>query len=206
MNTITASGLTAFSTFAVVHPAALGAGYVPPKVPGGGSPSTDCVAEVGVMNPANTPFLDNRGLVNKNQVCTDGDLACDADRTADGACTFRVAICFNQADASLPACTPSDVAEYQLKAPKPVSNDPEIAANGQALAAALVAIGATQGGVKQNEFAFAPLVTATCTELTEQVVTLKPSGKGRRVIRGRSETSTGTVDRDAVKLRCQAVP
>src|SRR6185369_15809661 len=65
--TVTATGVTAFSTFAVVHPDALAGGYVPPAVPGGGSPSTDCVSEVAVMNPTNSPFLDNRGLVNKNQ-------------------------------------------------------------------------------------------------------------------------------------------
>ena len=84
--------------------------------------------------------------------------------------------------------------------------DPEVAANGQALAAALVAIGGTQGGTKQNEFAFAPFATAQCTTLVEQTVTLKPSGIGKRVIRTKTETSGGTKDRDSVKLKCLAAP
>jgi hypothetical protein len=205
-NTITATGVTQFGTFAVVYPDALAGGYTPPAVPGGGAQTTDCVSEVPIMNPTNSPFVDNRGLVNRNQVCTDGNPDCDADRTADGVCTFRVAICFNQTDASLPSCTPTDVAQYKLNAPKPTSNDPEQAANGQALAAALVAIGGVQGGTKQNEFAFTPFATPTCTALVEQTVTVKPSGVGRRVIRGRTETSGGTVDRDTVKLRCLAAP
>ena len=122
------------------------------------------------------------------------------------ACTFRAAICFNQTDASVPACTPTDVAAFKLNAPKPISNDPEIAANGQALAAALVALGGTQGGTKQNEFAFTPFVTPQCTGLVEQVVTVKPSGVGRRVIRGLTTTSANTKDRDTVKLRCLGTP
>lgn len=204
-NTVTATGISAFSTFAVVHPDVLAGGYVPPAVPGGGAESTDCVSEVAVMNATNSPFLDGRGLVNRNQVCVDGDLACDADRTADGVCTFRVALCFNQADASLPSCTPTDVAQYRLNAPRPTSNNPELAANGQALGAALVALGAVQGGVRQNEFTFGPpLATATCTELVEQQVTLRSSGSGHRVIRGRIRTTGGTVDRDTVRLRCLA--
>jgi hypothetical protein len=205
-DTVTTTGISSFSTFAVVHPDALAGGYTPPAVPGGGSRTTDCIGEVAVMNPTNNPFLDNRGLVSKNQVCTDGDPACDADRTADGACTFRVAICFNQTDASLPACTPTNVSAFKLNAPKPVSNDAETAANGQALAAALVALGGAQGGTKQNEFAFAPFATAQCTALTGQVVTVKPSGVGRRVIRGLTTTGAGTKDRDSVKLRCLAAP
>ena len=205
-DTVTATGISSFSTFVVVHPDALAGGYIPPAVPGGGSKTTDCISEVAVMNPTNNPFLDNRGLVSKNQVCTDGDPACDADQTADGACTFRAAICFNQTDASVPACTPTDVAAFKLNAPKPISNDPEIAANGQALAAALVALGGTQGGTKQNEFSFTTFATAQCTALAEQVVTVKPSGVGRRVIRGLTTTGAGTKDRDAVKLRCLAAP
>jgi len=99
------------------------------------------------------------------------------------------------------------VSQYRLNAPKPTSADPEVAANGQALAAALVALGATQGGVKQNEFTFgSPLATASCTGLVDQIVTVRPSGIGRRVIRGRTETAGGTVDRDVVKLRCVAAP
>lgn len=203
-NAVTATGVSSFSTFAVLHPDALAGGYVPPAVPGGGNPSTDCISEVAVMNPTNTPFLDRRDLVNKNQICTDGDPACDADLTADGRCTFRVAICFNQTDPSLPSCTPTDVLEYRLNAPKPLVANPDNAANGQALAASLVALGSIQGGTKQNEFDFAGLNTPACTALTGFVVPLRPSGVGRKAIRGRIETTSGVVDRDTVRLRCLA--
>jgi hypothetical protein len=77
---------------------------------------------------------------------------------------------------------------------------------GIAISKWLVALGATQGGTKQNEFTFTPFNTAQCTALADQVVTVKPSGVGRRVIRGRTETSAGTKDRDTVKLRCLAAP
>jgi hypothetical protein len=205
-DTVTATGVSSFSTFAVVHPDVLAAGYVPPKVPGGGRVNTDCISEVGVMNPTNTPFLDSRGLVNRTQACTDGDLACDADRTVNGACTFRVAICFRQADPSLPSCTGTAVDEYKLSKPRPTSADAEEAANGQALAAALVALGSTQGGLKQNEFTFAPPAGTICTDLVDQVVTIGGGGTGRAAIRGRTRTSSGVADRDVVKLRCLETP
>jgi hypothetical protein len=98
------------------------------------------------------------------------------------------------------------VAEYKLISPKPTSANAEQAANGQALAAALVALGGTQGGLKQNVFTFTPFATAQCTALVEQVVSVGSSGTGRAAIRGRTVTSTGTPDRDVVKLRCQAAP
>jgi hypothetical protein len=205
-DTITATGLTAFSTFAVVHPAALAAGYLPPAIPGGGRTSTDCVGEVAVMNPGNTPFLDSRGLVSQNQVCTDGDSACDADRTADGACTFRVALCFNQTDAALPDCTPTTVTTYRLSTPKPASLDAEQAARGQALAAALAAIGGMQSGLQFNNFTFTPFGTPTCTALVDQVVSVGPTGVGRASLRGRTRTGGGMSDRDVVKFRCLAAP
>ena len=104
-HTATATGLTSFSTLAVVHPDTLTGGFQLPRVPGGGTRATDCRGEFQVANPTNTPFLDGKGFPNRIQACTDGDPACDADRTADGTCTFRVSICFDQTDANLPDCT-----------------------------------------------------------------------------------------------------
>jgi len=50
------------------------------------------------------------------------------------------------------------------------------------------------------------MMTAQCTALVEQVVSVGSSGTGRAAIRGRTVTSTGTPDRDVVKLRCLATP
>jgi hypothetical protein len=98
------------------------------------------------------------------------------------------------------------VDEYKLSKPRPTSADAEEAANGQALAAALVALGSTQGGLKQNEFTFAPPAGTVCTDLVDQVVTIGGGGTGRAAIRGRTRTSSGVADRDVVKLRCLETP
>src|SRR6185503_9066091 len=109
-------------------------GYRPPLVAGGGAPRTDCRAEWMVMNPNNTPFLDRRGRVSSTQVCEDGDPTCDADRTADGTCSVRVGACLDQADPTVPQCTPgSAVTSYTLRRPVPTSLDAAEAADAQAL-------------------------------------------------------------------------
>src|SRR5262245_359312 len=100
LHTVTTNGVTSFSTFAVVHPDALVGAFRVPLVPGGGKLATDCRAEWQVVNATNTPFVDKKGFVNRDQTCVDGDPACDADRTADGTCTFRVGVCLDQADAA----------------------------------------------------------------------------------------------------------
>ena len=47
------------------------------------------------------PSSTSTGFPSRIQACTDGDPACDADRTADGTCTFRVGVCLDQADPNL---------------------------------------------------------------------------------------------------------
>jgi len=66
------------------------------RIPGGGSAKADCYAEFdieGVPGPSNTV------------VCTDGEV-CDSDGAVNNTCTFKIAICGNQTDASLASCTP----------------------------------------------------------------------------------------------------
>ena len=125
LHTVSTSGVTSFSTFAVVHPDALAGTFRLPLVPGGGKVATDCRAEWQVANATNTPFLDKHGFPNRIQACTDGDPTCDADRTADGTCTFRVSVCLDQTDPNLLVCTSSGTTGYQVRKPVPTSKDPD---------------------------------------------------------------------------------
>lgn len=72
-------------------------------VPGGGPQRSDCYVELqvdGVDVPG--PQVRSNRVVD----CTDGD-ACDADATCgNDQCVFHVAVCINQRDANLGACTP----------------------------------------------------------------------------------------------------
>ncbi|MEO6026633.1 MAG: hypothetical protein ABIR79_07195, partial [Candidatus Binatia bacterium] len=73
-------------------------------VPGGGTQSADCIAEWAVINPFNFPPLGTDDLPSFKQSCVDGDPSCDFDGLADQ-CTFRVALCLQNADPNLPVCT-----------------------------------------------------------------------------------------------------
>ncbi len=68
------------------------------RVPGGGSPATDCYGEFEVDGVASV-------AAPQTVRCMDGDPACDHDGAVNGVCTFRVALCANQTDLA-PACTP----------------------------------------------------------------------------------------------------
>ena len=60
-------------------------GYHPPLIAGGAGFVSDCRAEWLVVNALNTPFYDSKSRVNPFQVCRDGDVTCDADRTVNSA-------------------------------------------------------------------------------------------------------------------------
>jgi hypothetical protein len=203
LHTAKTTGLTSFSTFAVVHPDALAGGFLPPLVPGGGSPTTDCRAEWEVMNATNTPFLDKKGLPNRTQTCRDGDPGCDADRTTDGVCTFRVAVCLDRPDPRLPDCAASGTTGYIVKRPTPVAKDPSDAANGQALVDALVALGGTAGGKKSNDVVFTtPLASPTCTALASVKVAIRKGKATKETVSGCAEQGR-CADRDKLKLVCE---
>lgn len=72
------------------------------RIPGGGSPATDCAVEWVVRNPTNVPPLDRKGQWSGIQVCTDDDPRCDFDGGVPGGCTFGVRICAN--NTNLPDC------------------------------------------------------------------------------------------------------
>jgi hypothetical protein len=201
-HTVTATGITSFSTFAVVHPDALAAGFRPELIPGGGSVATDCRAEWEVLDTTNVPFLDRKGRPSRLQVCRDGDPACDADRTADGTCTFKVAVCLDQTDPGLPTCSASGSTGYIVMKPTPVSADATDAANGQTLVNALAALGGTATGPKANDVRFTvPLSGPTCTALVSLDVPLKRGAKVTKTLKGCAELGK-CEDRDNLRLRC----
>jgi len=112
-NTVQATGLTSFSTLAVMN---LG-GFTPVlEIPGGGSLKTDCAVEWLVQNPGQLGVVDNRGFPLRKQSCTQGDPACDFDSDPTQ-CTFHVGLCFNVDDDRLPLCNPSDVVKFEVKKP-----------------------------------------------------------------------------------------
>ena len=177
----------------MLHPNVINGGPVVPMVPGGRSRGTDCGSEWEVVNPTNTPFM-RGGFVSRTQTCHDGDPTCDADRTADGACHFRVAVCLNQMDPALPTCTPGATSLVHTR-PK---RDPLVLANYDALLTALVALGGTRTGHNLNDVTFDPaLAGSQCTEFTTLTVT---KGTKQR-FHLRSTKASGT-DVDRVLLIC----
>ena len=99
-NTVTATGLTSFSTFAVANLST----FTPAlRVQGGGSTKKDCVAAFLVQNPAQFGDVDSKGRTSTKQTCTEGDASCDAD-SDPSQCTFRVGLCFRVVDPALPEC------------------------------------------------------------------------------------------------------
>jgi hypothetical protein len=205
LHTATTPGVTSTGTFAVLHPDVLAGGFLTPRIPGGGNPATDCRGEWEVPNPTNTPFLDTKGLPNQKQTCVDGDPACDADLTANGTCTFRVAICLDQSDAALPTCTAGGTTGYLVKKPAPIApKDPVDAANGTVLVNVVKALGGTVTGPKQNDVQFtSPLPAPICTAFARVKVPLRSSTKvGKRTIVGCPELAGKCKDRDKLKLAC----
>jgi pimeloyl-ACP methyl ester carboxylesterase len=142
-NTVTASGLSSFSTYALMNLST----FTPAlRIAGGGSTKTDCVGEWLLQNPAGFGLLDKKGLVSTKQSCTQGDPACDADDDPSQ-CTFRVGLCLRVPDPALPDCFLSSVTDsmsveaYDVRKPstKDVANPikPKAAANRAALLSAV---------------------------------------------------------------------
>ncbi len=210
LRTVTTSGVTDFSTYVVLHPAALvSEGYIPPLVPGGPGAISDCRAEFKIANPTNVPFRDNVGRVHGVQNCRDGDVTCDADRTINGTCTFRVGVCFNHLDPLLPNCTVGvdGITLYQLTKPKPLARDPVQAGNAQRLRDAMVALGGSVSGIKENLVIFGPpLLQRVCTELVPVNVRHKPTNFGSLTVRGMSRFVSNALDVGGDKLRLRCYP
>jgi hypothetical protein len=186
-------------------------------VPGKGSPATDCMAEWGVRNPLNDPWLDRNGLTNFKQQCTDGDATCDLDGSANGVCAMDVSICLNVPDARLvdpdtgaAACTPGSIDVWLLKKPFPDSVKPYEAPNALALRAAVAALAPNSiYGRHQEVLIFtSPLAGAeTCTAPVRVEVPLKAPGRKGKAVLKMQVMSGITKDTDKIILRClPAVP
>jgi hypothetical protein len=113
-------------------------------------------------------------------VCRDGDPACDADGDADGACTFAVSLCLNEADA---ACAPGTLARIGVRGAlaAPVAN-------------ALAALARPVRGAD------------VCTATTPLVVPLGRRAVRRLGLRAAArDAASQRVDRDRLRLVCTRV-
>ena len=121
-------------------------------MPGGGTKISDCIAEWAVINPFNSPFLGNDDLPSFKQSCVDGDPTCDADGAFDDRCTFRVALCLQNADPNLPTCAaPPGISKYVLVSPRPNSSEVGDAANALALMDSFGRLSSDRGDRQQQQ-------------------------------------------------------
>ena len=194
-------------------------------IPGGGSSFTDCFLELAVQNPNNPSGIGRDGRLNPSQVCTDGDPLCDADGKVDGQCTLFVSMYVNVEDSLLVhkstnhvLCTPSDIAKWEIRKPRPTSSKPWEAEAGTRLRDAIQSLspGSTEvTGRHMNAVEFDPAfgAPAAATRAVEFVLPLKQKGssfkksKGTVVLGVETRTDeTGAVDRrrdkDKLKITC----
>ncbi len=178
------------------------------RIPGSRRTETTCRVEWTVLNPTNEPLLDRRGLTSARQTCTDGDVACDYDGAADGQCTFRVALCVNNADPQLPNCTATGVTTFELRKPRPVSAMPSSGANAAILAAAssLAPGSVSASGTDGQLLTFSPAVSAAdaCSASFGVVVPLRSTTrKGKLAVAIRAAaTGSARPDRDRLAFIC----
>ncbi len=190
-NTVTATGLTAFSTFAVMNPATFSPAV---RVQGGGSTKKDCVAGFLIQNPAQLADVDSKGRGTTKHTCTQGDPSCDFD-SDPAQCTFRVGLCFRTPDPALPDCPLSSVGDtmtveqYEVRKPseKDVLNPNKPAA------------GANRGEllrVVDDVLALPTTETDTCATMLIQVPLKDGVKKGKEKL---GIIATGTLDTKPVK-------
>jgi len=86
-------------------------------ITGGGAKTSDCLVELNPTAPA-IPNPKRTGVLGVLR-CTDGDPSCDLDRTADGTCTFGVAVCLGNRDPRLAKCQPTGMQSFEVMAPNP---------------------------------------------------------------------------------------
>jgi 6-phosphogluconolactonase len=88
-------------------------------IPGKGKAGTDCSAE-WLVDTTPAPSIDpHTNLPDFRVQCQNGNPGCDLDNDGtDNHCTVRVRLCFNNTDPRF-ACTPTQVASYELKSPRP---------------------------------------------------------------------------------------
>ena len=173
--------------------------------PGSGKSSTDCISEwlVEPVPPVQRANIPKRNVPGTKLSCHDGDPSCDFDgMNGNGACTFHVAVCINNADPriALTGCTPSSIASFLVQ--RPSSKRPRDAAdiaNGAALksaVASLVGSGATTVGALVS-FTPPAATTGACSDFQNILVP-----QGTRILRVRATTPAGVADTDHLTLRC----
>jgi cysteine-rich repeat protein len=186
-------------------------------IPGGGSKTADCIAEWAVINPFNVPALGTDDLPSFKQNCVDGDPTCDADGQLNDGCTFRVALCLQNADPNLPTCTaPSGLAKWVLVSPRPNSSDATDAGNALALIGAFGRLSTVlPTGSAENTLEFDPALVAVtpdnCTDVADILVERRGLSARSEKFRinttsAPTESSSGVKDSDTLLLKCLAAP
>lgn len=176
-------------------------------VPGGGSTTTDCIAEWTVVaRPTDPPPITSVS-------CVDGDPACDADGVANDQCVFTVGLCLGGTDPRLNCPASTGIESYVLQSPQPTASNTIDAANAVHLLAELSALlGVAPSGANGNVLAPDPAAVlippAHCTVPT--TVTVERRGLTSRTERFRTRALGGAIgggtteDRDSLLLGCLA--
>ena len=141
---------------------------------GGGRRATDCLQVVDVAGAKGS----RRALAAR---CTDGDPTCDTDGRANGTCTVRVRICFE--DSSAMGCRIESVAAAQL--------------------AILPGLEALNTSVEAAATLMPLSATDVCTDVADVVIPRRGRGRGRIVLRASATTTSNRVDRDRLALVCR---
>jgi hypothetical protein len=165
-------------------------------VGGGRRATSDCLA-VFDAPPVNYPLLAPRHVL-----CTDGDPACDADGTVDGACAIEVSVCVNSTFS--PACTLAGTQSVTV-AHALDNGDPDFDPDFQALQTRI-----------DNQLALPTAAPDTCTTPTTVRVPFKGPFPGGNCRRGRKQlkvTALSTIiggvrydDHSRLKLLCDPAP
>ena len=195
-HTATATGVSSFSTLAVLHPGVLSGGPVVPLILGFGSRRAECRLQWEVISPGSLqPFGPS---IRPFARCTDGDPTCDADRTADGTCVFRVAPCFGVDAPQAPRCKRSSTTGFRLQVRTRRTQGAVEKANAQALLLHVAALrGRLVSGGRAVKF-IPPMAPGLCAALTEVKV---PVGARQMLFRASVKTLRGA-DRDKLGLTC----
>lgn len=147
--------------------------------------------------------LGRSGLPDTTVGCADGQPFCDFDGAADGQCTFRVAICLNNADPRQ-ICSTSPIAGVQLARNVSKLSDPADVANANALLAALAPLNGPGGSsVSDAGVAFSPALAApnACTSYFDVVVPVAPATRSIRAVKIGVRTAGRTI-RSKLNLVC----
>jgi cysteine-rich repeat protein len=164
------------------------------RVPGSGSPKTDCLTEWVVDNSTNVPRYDKNGAISGTQVCADNDPGCDFDGGVLGSCTFHMRVCANNTD--LPECpVGSRLQSWQLRSPSAAK-----AAKKPALAAVRAAFTSVPSAL------LGPPLPDVCSGTLAVPVALRANLSGSKpgslVLKSYATRYTGERDSDKIKLIC----